>query len=46
MDEYSEKMQVLADNLKNLQMKIMIKRTFINNLNSKCKINQTLINSE
>ena len=39
----SERIKVSADNLKNFQMKQMMKRTFINNIKSN-KINQTLIN--
>lgn len=39
----SERIKVSADNLKNFQMKQMMKKTFINNIKSN-KINQTLIN--
>ena len=39
----SERIKVSADNLKNFQMKQMMKKTFIKNIKSN-KINQTLIN--
>ena len=39
----SERIKESADNLKNFQMKQMMKKTFINNIKSN-KINQTLIN--